>query len=282
MYSMFRRLKSRAMLLCTEVASRGLDFGNVDWVINFDVPADCKAYIHRVGRAARLGQRGNAITLLTPNEVAFVSELKAQNIECRKLGVHSKHLKPIRGAFQTLLAKDERMMDLAKKSFNSYLAFYYFHGNPRYMDPERLDKDALAKMFGLVATPKYKRFLRKCKSHRLSNMPSELKRLLLDNKKKRKQKSKLIALAAEKRILEQQRKGDGGGDGDEEGQRAEGGPPLFEEAFKDRRVADSKRDEEDVGKWLQSESDGDGDGGAPRGNAQDIERQALAAILDRD
>eukprot|EP01084_Bolivina_argentea_P038591 71375_1 len=164
MYQMFRRLKSRAILLCTEVASRGLDFGNIDWVINFDVPADVKSYIHRVGRAARLGQKGNSITFLTDKENGFISELKNVNITCKKLGIHTKNLKPINGAFQTILSKDTKMMELAKKAFNSYLAFYYFHGNDAYMDPNELNKNELAKMFGLMHTPKYKKFLKKCKA----------------------------------------------------------------------------------------------------------------------
>merc|ERR1712228_565609 len=118
------------------------------------------------------------------------------NIDCKKLGVHTKQLKPISGAFQTILSKDERMMELAKKSFNSYLAFYYFHGNDAYMDPNTLNKDGLAKMFGLMHTPKYKKFLKKCKAHKLVQMPNELKMLLLDNKKKKQQKSDLIKLMA--------------------------------------------------------------------------------------
>jgi len=309
MYKMFKRLKSRAMLLCTEVASRGLDFGNIDWVINFDVPADTKSYIHRVGRAARLGQKGNSITFITEHETGFVKELKAQNIECRKLGVHSRHLRPIIGAFQTILAKDERMMDLAKKSFNAYLAFYYFYGNRAYMDPDKLDKDDLAKMFGLMATPKYRKFLKKCKSHKLSTMPTELKMLLLDNKRKRKQKSELIKRAAEQRIygpkvvestktVEGPQGEDHGNDIEDDDKKGieveeEGdAPEWFENAFKDRKEGkkgkeanvDCKEEEKkdgDVEKWLQSESEAEDDD-ILKMDDDDIETQALAAILDRD
>ncbi|KAH8302831.1 hypothetical protein KR044_011040, partial [Drosophila immigrans] len=55
-------------LICSDALARGIDVPNVDAVISYDVPRHIKTYIHRVGRTARAGQKGTAITLLTDKD----------------------------------------------------------------------------------------------------------------------------------------------------------------------------------------------------------------------
>ena len=63
------------VLIATDVAARGLDLEHISHVINYDPPADDKAYVHRVGRTARAGRAGTGITFVTPDQGADVGKI---------------------------------------------------------------------------------------------------------------------------------------------------------------------------------------------------------------
>ncbi|KAM8885635.1 ATP-dependent DNA helicase DDX31 isoform 1-T2 [Spinachia spinachia] len=68
------------VLLCTDVAARGLDLLQVTWIVQYTPPTTAAEYVHRVGRTARIGGRGSSLLFLTPAEAAFVNELTNHNI----------------------------------------------------------------------------------------------------------------------------------------------------------------------------------------------------------
>lgn len=71
------RAGSREILVATDVAARGLDIPSVDIVLNYDLPPDSKTYIHRVGRTARAGKSGHAISIVTQYDVEIWLRIEA-------------------------------------------------------------------------------------------------------------------------------------------------------------------------------------------------------------
>ena len=71
----FRAGKYRVMV-ATDLAARGLDIQDVSHVINFDLPDEAEDYIHRIGRTARMGKAGEALSLVTPEDLVSLRRIE--------------------------------------------------------------------------------------------------------------------------------------------------------------------------------------------------------------
>lgn len=65
-----------SLLVATDVAARGIDINNLSHVINYSLPQDAEAYVHRIGRTGRAGNQGTAITFVTPDEFSRLGFIK--------------------------------------------------------------------------------------------------------------------------------------------------------------------------------------------------------------
>ncbi len=64
------------MLVCSDVAARGIDIGGLSHVFNFDVPIHAEDYVHRIGRTGRAGKSGHAYTIASPDDRGFVEAIE--------------------------------------------------------------------------------------------------------------------------------------------------------------------------------------------------------------
>lgn len=71
------------VLFCVfqDVGSRGLQFSNMAWIIQYNAPSEVKDYVHRVGRTARAGQAGSALLILDQHELDYIQLLKSHDIK---------------------------------------------------------------------------------------------------------------------------------------------------------------------------------------------------------
>lgn len=73
------------LLVCTDVVARGIDLPDVDWIVQYDPPQDPNFFVHRIGRTARAGRSGSALSFLSANEDAYVNFLKIRKVPCEEL-----------------------------------------------------------------------------------------------------------------------------------------------------------------------------------------------------
>jgi ATP-dependent RNA helicase DeaD len=73
-----------SLLICTDVASRGLDVKDITHVINYSIPRELDSYVHRIGRTARSGKAGMAMSLVTPSHRGLIGRI--EKMTRRKMG----------------------------------------------------------------------------------------------------------------------------------------------------------------------------------------------------
>ncbi|ORX61934.1 DEAD-domain-containing protein [Hesseltinella vesiculosa] len=160
---------SNGILLCTDVAARGLDLPNVACIIQYDPPTDMKDYVHRIGRTARLGKAGEARLFLLPSEMDYLPILKAQGMAIAQVTVESlladtfgklRHVYEA-GAQETqdqleryVLSEEENVI-LGRKAYWSSIRAYATHGaaEKHVFHVKKLHLGHIAKSFALREAP---------------------------------------------------------------------------------------------------------------------------------
>lgn len=145
---------SSGILLCTDVAARGLDIPDVDWIVQYDPPDDPKEYIHRVGRTARgEGSSGHALLILRPEELGFLRYLKQARVPVNEFDFSWNKISDIQLQLEKLISKNYFLNMSAKEAFKAYVRAYDSHHLKQIFNVETLDLAQVAKSFGFIVPP---------------------------------------------------------------------------------------------------------------------------------
>ncbi|KAG0045847.1 ATP-dependent RNA helicase [Gryganskiella cystojenkinii] len=142
------------ILLCTDVAARGLDIPAVDWIIQFDPPDDPRDYIHRVGRTARAGTSGKSLLFLLPSELGFLRFLKHAKVPLNEYQFPTSKISNVQSQLEKLVEKNYYLNKSARDGYRSYLQSYASYAQKGTFDVNKLDLVKVAKAFGFSVPPK--------------------------------------------------------------------------------------------------------------------------------
>ena len=149
----FSQKRNSVVLFATDLASRGVDFPAIDWVIQLDPPEDISQYIHRVGRTARYKSDGNSVLFIGQKEINFVNELELRKISITKIKIGQNKINNITPVVRSLLSEHNELIEIAEKAITSYIKSINLMNNKNVFNIKNIDLGKLALSYGLVSSP---------------------------------------------------------------------------------------------------------------------------------
>uniref|UniRef100_A0A8C5F5S7 ATP-dependent RNA helicase n=1 Tax=Gadus morhua TaxID=8049 RepID=A0A8C5F5S7_GADMO len=142
------------ILLCTDVAARGLDIPEVDWIVQYDPPDDPKEYIHRVGRTARgIDGKGHALLILRPEELGFLRFLKQARVPLSEFEFSWSKISDIQSQLDKLIEKNYYLHKSGQEAYKSYVRAYDSHSLKQIYSVGTLNLPMVALSFGFKVPP---------------------------------------------------------------------------------------------------------------------------------
>eukprot|EP01012_Entosiphon_sulcatum_P025047 TRINITY_DN30313_c0_g1_i1.p1 TRINITY_DN30313_c0_g1~~TRINITY_DN30313_c0_g1_i1.p1 ORF type:complete len:646 (-),score=129.00 TRINITY_DN30313_c0_g1_i1:6-1760(-) len=196
-YKKFLQSGGPSVLLCTDVASRGLDIPQVEWVVQFDIPLQPTAFIHRIGRTGRMGKRGQSLLFLAPPEDEYPALMAHRNVdmavraplvyqppadlqdeaeEAPKVNDTDEPvvLSPLVRRLYDYALTDRELFEKGAAAFVSYVRAYKEHICNNILRLDRVDMGDVARAFALVRIPHLTDMAKYRKRQFKLRLPSEL------------------------------------------------------------------------------------------------------------
>ncbi|KAL0487887.1 ATP-dependent RNA helicase DDX55 [Acrasis kona] len=178
-YEEFLNGKGVQVLLCTDVAARGLDFPDVNYIVQYDPPVDPNSFVHRVGRTARMGKSGTSILFLSKREDNYVEYLQLKKVpiiqgetfivdgveqdkevedgeesqDDEEEDQKGKVIENVLPEVLEMVKKDHDLVDKSTSAFASYVRGYKEHQLNYIFKFSNLRWSRLMRAFALVALP---------------------------------------------------------------------------------------------------------------------------------
>nr|AGT16757.1 ATP-dependent RNA helicase [Saccharum hybrid cultivar R570] len=167
-----------AILVSTDIAARGLDFPKVKYIIQYDSPGEASEYVHRVGRTARIGEKGEALLFLQPVELDYLKDLELHGVSLteypfqkvldsfpvngqkphkRKLISLDMHpwIMSLQRSLEAFVTAEDATKKLARDAFCSWVRAYTAHRGElkKIFMVKKLHLGHVARSFGLKEQP---------------------------------------------------------------------------------------------------------------------------------
>lgn len=147
----------KCVLLTTDVAARGLDIPDVDFVLQLDPPTDPNMFVHRAGRTGRAGKHGLCTVFLNADlEMGYVDFMRVRQVTLveGKTAAGSISREQYERTLQEFTRSDRAHHDLAVRSFLSTVRSYMKHTASSIFRVDSLDLPGLARSFGVLRMPR--------------------------------------------------------------------------------------------------------------------------------
>mmetsp|Transcript_14045 Transcript_14045/g.20998 ORF Transcript_14045/g.20998 Transcript_14045/m.20998 type:complete len:747 (-) Transcript_14045:29-2269(-) len=180
LYSKFvAHTSSGGVMFCTDVAARGIDIPDVDWIVQLTAPKDPSFFVHRVGRTARAGRQGAALIFISEEERPYAELLRGRGVPMDELDLEDlqaltldKSLNEpdatggsdidegesakysILNDIKYLAAHDRELLEAGTTAFISFLRAYKEHLCSYIFRIDQLDIGAVARSYSLLKLPK--------------------------------------------------------------------------------------------------------------------------------
>ncbi|OHS99057.1 DEAD/DEAH box helicase family protein [Tritrichomonas foetus] len=143
-----------AILVATDIAARGIDIPDVEWIIQFDAPQDPKMFIHRVGRTARIGNTGNAILFLREDEDTYIDYMTNEKVEMNETEIEiPENADQVLNQIREHAKGNREFYQKGMRAMVSYARAYGEHKLKLILRKKKVDFVALGNSFGLVRLP---------------------------------------------------------------------------------------------------------------------------------